>query len=180
MTHPNQLSLRTASTTPHDARQPPRWCHYGHCQPPGTDGLLRACSLLLSPVNWSRRFLGQRERLLKGPYVSVALPSHKGSGRNWFPAIPLPFSPIGIRGKPSVGSYPAPENTLVATDQAHRRIADLIHAIPSLTGLSPGLYLRSTQTRYFSCSHPGTNSMSKSVGHHEKSPFHHLKKPNGP
>ncbi len=39
------------------------------------------------------RFLADRERLLKGPYVSVALPFHQGDGRDWFPQIPLPFPP---------------------------------------------------------------------------------------
>ena len=34
-----------------------------------------------------------REQLLKGPYVSVSLPFHQGSGRDWFPEIPLPFPP---------------------------------------------------------------------------------------
>ena len=34
------------------------------------------------------RFLADREQLLKGPYVSVSLPFHQGSGRDWFPAIP--------------------------------------------------------------------------------------------
>ena len=39
------------------------------------------------------RFLADRERLFKGPYVSVALPFQQGSGRDWFPQIPLPFPP---------------------------------------------------------------------------------------
>ncbi|WP_411875413.1 hypothetical protein [Vulcanococcus limneticus] len=39
------------------------------------------------------RFLADRERLLKGPYVSVSLPFQQGSGRDWFPQIPLPFPP---------------------------------------------------------------------------------------
>ena len=39
------------------------------------------------------RFLAQRDQLLKGPYVSVALPCQQGSGRDWFPEIPLPFPP---------------------------------------------------------------------------------------
>ena len=39
------------------------------------------------------RFLAEREQLLKGPYVSVALPFHQGTGRNWFPEIPLSFPP---------------------------------------------------------------------------------------
>ena len=39
------------------------------------------------------RFLADRQQLLKGPYVSVALPFHQGTGRDWFPQIPLPFPP---------------------------------------------------------------------------------------
>jgi hypothetical protein len=37
------------------------------------------------------RILADRERLIKGPYVSVALPFQQGSRRDWFPQIPLPF-----------------------------------------------------------------------------------------
>ena len=129
------------------------------------------------------RFLGERERLLKGPYVSVALPFREGSCRNWFPEIPLPFSPYLHQEKAFKRLLPgSPRNTLVATgtgsgktecfllpvlehcrqhhgqgrkgikailvypmnalatDQA-RRIAELIHDIPSLTGLRAGLYI---------------------------------------
>ena len=45
------------------------------------------------------RFLADRERRLKGPYVSVALPFHQGSGRDWFPQIPLPFPPLPTPGE---------------------------------------------------------------------------------
>ena len=129
------------------------------------------------------RFLGERERLLKGPYISVALPFRQGSSRNWFPEIPLRFSPYRHQEKAFERLLPgSPSNTLVATgtgsgktecfllpvlehcrqqhgqgrkgvkailiypmnalatDQA-RRIADLIHTIPSLTGLRAGLYI---------------------------------------
>ena len=129
------------------------------------------------------RFLAERERLLKGPYISVALPFHEGSGRNWFPHIPLPFPPYRHQEKAFDRLLPGtPRNTLVATgtgsgktecfllpilehcrqqhsqgrkgikailiypmnalatDQA-RRIADLIHSIPSLAGLRAGLYI---------------------------------------
>ena len=129
------------------------------------------------------RFLTDREQLLKGPYVSVALPFREGSGRDWFPQIPLPFPPYRHQEKAFARLLPgSPGNTLVATgtdsgktecfllpllehcrqqqaqgqrgikailiypmnalatDQA-RRIADLIHTIPSLARLRAGLYI---------------------------------------
>ncbi|MCT0225546.1 DEAD/DEAH box helicase [Synechococcus sp. CS-1328] len=62
------------------------------------------------------RFLADRERLLKGPYVSVALPFHQGSGRDWFPQIPLPFPPYRHQEKAFDRLLPGtPRNTLVAT-----------------------------------------------------------------
>ena len=62
------------------------------------------------------RFLADREQLLKGPYVSVALPFHQGSGRNWFPQIPLPFPPYRHQEKAFDRLLPgSPRNTLVAT-----------------------------------------------------------------
>ena len=62
------------------------------------------------------RFLADRDRLLKGPYVSVALPFHEGSGRNWFPEIPLPFPPYRHQEKSFDRLLPGtPRNTLVAT-----------------------------------------------------------------
>ena len=62
------------------------------------------------------RFLAEREQLLKGPYVSVALPFHQGSGRNWFPEIPLPFPPYRHQEKAFERLLPgSPRNTLVAT-----------------------------------------------------------------
>jgi DEAD/DEAH box helicase domain-containing protein len=62
------------------------------------------------------RFLADREQLLKGPYVSVALPFHQGSGRNWFPQIPLPFPPYRHQEKAFQRLSPgSPVNTLVAT-----------------------------------------------------------------
>lgn len=129
------------------------------------------------------RFLADREQLLKGPYVSVSLPFHQGSGRDWFPEIPLPFPPYKHQEKAFQRLLPgSPQNTLVATgtgsgktecfllpllehcrqqqDQAQRgikailiypmnalatdqarRIADLIHTTPSLSGLRAGLYI---------------------------------------
>ncbi|MFN9660083.1 MAG: DEAD/DEAH box helicase, partial [Cyanobacteriota bacterium] len=62
------------------------------------------------------RFLGEREQLLKGPYMSVALPFHQGSGRNWFPQIPLPFPPYRHQEKAFQRLLPGtPLNTLVAS-----------------------------------------------------------------
>ena len=62
------------------------------------------------------RFLADRERLLKGPYVSVSLPFQQGSGRDWFPQIPLPFPPYLHQEKAFLRlSSASPLNTLVAT-----------------------------------------------------------------
>ena len=62
------------------------------------------------------RFLADRERLFKGPYVSVALPLQQGSGRDWFPQIPLPFPPYRHQEKAFDRLLPgSPRNTLVAT-----------------------------------------------------------------
>ncbi|QPN61977.1 DEAD/DEAH box helicase [Synechococcus sp. CBW1004] len=62
------------------------------------------------------RFLADREQLLKGPYVSVALPFHQGTGRDWFPQIPLPFPPYRHQEKAFQRLMPgSPVNTLVAT-----------------------------------------------------------------
>jgi DEAD/DEAH box helicase domain-containing protein len=62
------------------------------------------------------RFLADREQLLKGPYVSVALPFHQGTGRDWFPQIPLPFPPYRHQEKAFDRLLPGtPRNTLVAT-----------------------------------------------------------------
>jgi DEAD/DEAH box helicase domain-containing protein len=62
------------------------------------------------------RFLAEREQLLKGPYVSVALPFHQGTGRNWFPEIPLSFPPYRHQEKAFDRLLPgSPRNTLVAT-----------------------------------------------------------------
>jgi DEAD/DEAH box helicase domain-containing protein len=60
--------------------------------------------------------LGDRDRLLKGPYISVALPFRQGSGRDWFPRIPLPFPPYRHQEKAFERLLPGtPRNTLVAT-----------------------------------------------------------------
>ena len=62
------------------------------------------------------RFLADRERLLKGPYVSVSLPFQQGSGRDWFPQIPLPFPPYLHQEKAFLRlSSASTLNTLVAT-----------------------------------------------------------------
>jgi DEAD/DEAH box helicase domain-containing protein len=62
------------------------------------------------------RVLADRERLLKGPYVSVSLPFQQGSGRDWFPQIPLPFQPYLQQEKAFLRlSSGTPLNTLVAT-----------------------------------------------------------------
>ncbi|TGG96239.1 MAG: DEAD/DEAH box helicase [Aphanocapsa feldmannii 277cV] len=62
------------------------------------------------------RFLNDRERLFKGPYISVALPFRQGSGRNWFPEIPLPFPPYRHQDKAFERLLPGtPRNTLVAS-----------------------------------------------------------------
>ena len=62
------------------------------------------------------RFLAEREQLFKGPYVSVALPFHQGTGRDWFPQIPLPFPPYRHQEKAFDRLSPGtPLNTLVAT-----------------------------------------------------------------
>jgi DEAD/DEAH box helicase domain-containing protein len=62
------------------------------------------------------RFLAEREQLLKGPFVSVALPFCEGSGRNWFPEIPLSFPPYRHQEKAFERLLPgSPRNTLVAT-----------------------------------------------------------------
>jgi DEAD/DEAH box helicase domain-containing protein len=62
------------------------------------------------------RFLADREQLLKGPYVSVALPFREGSGRDWFPRIPLSFPPYLHQEKAFDRLLPGtPRNTLVAT-----------------------------------------------------------------
>lgn len=51
-----------------------------HPTPPGFAGLVN-------------RFLDDRQRLFKGPYVPVALPIHQGSSRKRRPQIPLPIPP---------------------------------------------------------------------------------------
>ena len=62
------------------------------------------------------RFLANREHLIKGPYVTVSLPFHEGSGRNWFPNIALSFPPYRHQEKAFQRLFPgSPQNTLVAT-----------------------------------------------------------------
>ena len=100
-----------------------------------------------------------------GPYGSMALPFHQGTGRDWFPRIPLPFPPWRHQEKAFDRLLPAtPRNTPVATGTGSgktecfllpllehcrlqhalatdpaRPIADLIHTIPALAGLRAGL-----------------------------------------
>lgn len=40
-----------------------------------------------------QRLLDEHGRLVKGPYVQVALPFVRGSKPDWFPKVPLPFTP---------------------------------------------------------------------------------------
>ncbi len=128
-----------------------------------------------------KRFLANRENLIKGPYITVSLPFYEGSGQNWFPNIPLPFPPYKHQEKAFKRLIPeSPQNTLVATgtgsgktecfllpilehcrlsksqrgikailiypmnalatDQA-KRIANLVHSTPSLSGIRAGLYI---------------------------------------
>ena len=62
------------------------------------------------------RFLAKRDQLFKGPYVSISLPFRQGSERNWFPQIPLSFSPYLHQEKAFHRLQPgSPKNTLVAT-----------------------------------------------------------------
>jgi DEAD/DEAH box helicase domain-containing protein len=62
------------------------------------------------------RFLDDRDQLLKGPFVSVSLPFREGSGRNWFPEIPLSFPPYLHQERAFERLLPgSPANTLVAT-----------------------------------------------------------------
>ena len=62
------------------------------------------------------RFLADRDQLLKGPFVSVSLPFREGSGRNWFPEIPLSFPPYLHQELAFERLLPgSPTNTLVAT-----------------------------------------------------------------
>jgi DEAD/DEAH box helicase domain-containing protein len=61
------------------------------------------------------RFLADRQRLIKEPYVSISLPFHKGRGTGWFPDLLLPLPPWQhqelVFKRLSPGS---PQNTLVA------------------------------------------------------------------
>jgi len=61
------------------------------------------------------RFLADRDQLLKGPFVSVSLPFREGSGRNWFPEIPLSFPPYLHQERAFERLLPgSPAKTLVA------------------------------------------------------------------
>jgi hypothetical protein len=62
------------------------------------------------------RILADRERLFKGPYVSVALPFQQGPRRDWFPQIPLAFPANRHQELASERLLPGtPRHTLVAT-----------------------------------------------------------------
>jgi DEAD/DEAH box helicase domain-containing protein len=62
------------------------------------------------------RFLADRERLIKGPYVSIALPFHQGRRSDWFPELQLPFPPWRHQELAFQRLSPgSPQNTLVAT-----------------------------------------------------------------
>jgi DEAD/DEAH box helicase domain-containing protein len=62
------------------------------------------------------RFLADRQRLVKGPFITAALPFQQGRRQDWFPAIPLPFPPYLHQEKAYERLQPgSPQNTLVAT-----------------------------------------------------------------
>jgi DEAD/DEAH box helicase domain-containing protein len=62
------------------------------------------------------RFLADRERLLKGPYISISLPFRKGQRAAWFPELRLPFTPWRHQEQAFTRLSPgSPQNTLVAT-----------------------------------------------------------------
>ncbi len=62
------------------------------------------------------RFLADRQRLIKGPYVSIALPFHQGRRTGWFPELQLPFPPWRHQELAFQRLSPgSPQNTLVAT-----------------------------------------------------------------
>ena len=62
------------------------------------------------------RFLADRQRLVKGPYVSIALPFHKCRRGGWFPELPQSFPPWRHQELAFQRLSPgSPQNTLVAT-----------------------------------------------------------------
>jgi Distinct helicase family with a unique C-terminal domain including a metal-binding cysteine cluster len=62
------------------------------------------------------RFLADRQRLIKGPYVSIALPFHRGHRSDWFPELQLPFRSWRHQELAFQRLSPgSPQNTLVAT-----------------------------------------------------------------
>ena len=61
------------------------------------------------------RFLADRQRLIKGPYLSIALPFHQGQRSGWFPELKLPFPPWRHQELAFQRLSPgSPQNTLVA------------------------------------------------------------------
>jgi DEAD/DEAH box helicase domain-containing protein len=63
-----------------------------------------------------RSLSGRARATAEGSYVSVALPFHQGSGRNWFPQIPLPFPPYRHQERAFQRLLPGtPLNALVAS-----------------------------------------------------------------
>lgn len=74
-----------------------------HPTTPGFEGLIE-------------RFLADRPRLVKGPFLSLALPFHKGERTDWFPELRLPFQPWRHQELAFARLSPgSPRNTLVAT-----------------------------------------------------------------
>ncbi|MCP9786562.1 DEAD/DEAH box helicase, partial [Cyanobium sp. N5-Cardenillas] len=62
------------------------------------------------------RFLADRDRLVKGPYISISLPFQQGSRADWFPELQLPFPPYRHQEQAFERLSPgSPQNTLVAT-----------------------------------------------------------------
>jgi DEAD/DEAH box helicase domain-containing protein len=62
------------------------------------------------------RFLADRQRLVKGPFISIALPFHRGRRSDWFPELQLPFPPWRHQELAFQRLSPgSPQNTLVAT-----------------------------------------------------------------
>ena len=74
------------------------------------------------------RFLANRDQLFKGPYVSISLPFHQGSGRDWFPKIPLPFPPYSHQEKAFQRLLPgSPQNALIATGTGSGKTECFLH-----------------------------------------------------
>jgi DEAD/DEAH box helicase domain-containing protein len=60
--------------------------------------------------------LADRDRLVKGPYISISLPFQQGRRTDWFPELQLPFPPYRHQEQAFERLSPgSPQNTLVAT-----------------------------------------------------------------